>query len=156
MTLDDAARARVLFLAERALQGAVDQDRPAAAAAINTINEEHGGEGTAEAIIAWCDTLIAAHALPAGSEFVALNWVDAEGRVRHADVVDPYARWAGRVVMARARMHRDTFSALLDALPDDGMAVSEHLAVLLELIAVNLRAVKSGEPPQSHKGGSDG
>lgn len=45
-------------------------------------------------------------------------------------------------------MDRDTFSSLLDALPDDGMAVSEHLAVLLELIAVNLRAVMGGEPPQ--------
>lgn len=148
MTLDEAARARVLSLAERALQGAIDQDRPAEAAAMNAISEEHGGEGTAEAIIAWCDALIAAHALPAGSEFVALNWVDAEGRVRHAGDVDPYARWAGRVVMARARMGRDTFSALLNALPDDGMAVSEHLAVLLELIAVNLRAVMGGKPPQ--------
>ena len=148
MTLDDAARARVLLLAERALQGAIDQDRPAEAAAMNAINEEHGGEGATEAIIAWCDTLIAAHPLPAGSEFAALNWVDAEGRTRHADDVDPYARWAGRVVMARALKDRDTFNALLAALPDEGMAVSKHLSALLELIAVTLRARRAAESPR--------
>ena len=37
--------------------------------------------------------------------------------------------------MARARMDKDTFNALLAALPDDGMAVSQHLAVLLYLVA---------------------
>lgn len=50
--------------------------------------------------------------------------------------------------MARARKDRDTFSALLDALPDDGMAVSKHLLALLELIAINLRAIMGGKPPQ--------
>jgi hypothetical protein len=49
-----------MFRAGAALQGAGGQDAPAAAAAINAISAEHGGEGLTEAIIAWCDTLTAA------------------------------------------------------------------------------------------------
>ena len=145
--LDDAAKARVMFLAGAALQASVDQDAPATAAAINAISAEYGGEGLTEAIIAWCDTLTRAHPLPpeeispgpAGS--VTPAWPGA------ADDVDPQVRWAGRIVMARAREDKDTFNALIAALPDDGMARSQHVAVLLNLIATNLRPVSSGQLP---------
>jgi hypothetical protein len=151
--LDDAARARVMFLAGAALQGAVDQDAPAAAAAINAISAEYGGEGLTEAIIAWCDTLTAALPIPSGGDLAGLGWVDETGQARAADDVDPQVRWAGRIVMARAREDQDTFSALIAALPDDGAAVSQHLAVLLRLIATNLRPVRSGQPPKPDEHG---
>jgi hypothetical protein len=151
--LDDAAKARVMFLAGAALQGSVDQDAPATAAAINAISAEYGGEGLTEAIIAWCDTLTAARPLPreglspgpAGS--VEPDWPSA------ADDVDPQVRWAGRMVMARAREDKDTFNALIAALPDDGMAGQQHLAVLLNLIATNLHPVTSGQPPKPDEDG---
>ena len=151
--LDDAAKARVMFLAGAALQASVDQDAPATAAAINAISAEYGGEGLTEAIIAWCDTLARAHPLPpeeispgpAGS--VTPAWPGA------ADDVDPQVRWAGRMVMARAREDKDTFNALIAALPDDGMARSQHLAVLLNLIATNLSPVRSGQLPPPDEDG---
>jgi hypothetical protein len=151
--LNDAAKARVMFLAGAALQGSVDQDAPAAAAAINAISAEYGGEGLTEAIIAWCDALTGALPLPpegissgpAGS--VKLAWPGA------ADDVDPQVRWAAQIVMARARKDKDTFNALIAALPDDGMAGSQHLAVLLNLIAANLRPVRSGQLPKPAEDG---
>jgi len=142
-----------MFLAGAALQGAIDHDAPATAAAINAISAEYGGEGLTEAIIAWCDTLTGALPLPpegissspAGS--VKPAWPGA------ADDVDPQVRWAGQIVMARARMDKDKFNALVAALPDDGMAGSQHLAVLLNLIATNLRPVRSGQPPKPDEDG---
>jgi hypothetical protein len=151
--LDDAAKARVMFLAGAALQASVDQDAPATAAAINAISAEYGGEGLTEAIIAWCDTLTGAHLLPpegispgpAGP--VTPAWPGA------ADDVDPQVRWAGRIVRARARTDKDTFNALIAALPEDGLAGSQHLAVLLNLIATNLRPVRSGQLPKPDEDG---
>jgi cellulase/cellobiase CelA1 len=138
-----------MFLAGAALQGAISQDAPAADTAINAIYVEHGGEGLTEAIIAWCDTLTAALPLPPGEDLVGLGWIDETGQARTADDVDPQARWAGRIVMARAREDKDTFNALIGALPDDGVAASQHLAVLLHLIATNLRVAVSGQPPET-------
>lgn len=142
-----------MFLAGAALQAAIDQDAPATAAAINAISAEYGGEGLTEAIIAWCDTLTGAHPLrpegaspgPAGS--VTPAWPSA------ADDVDPQVQWAGQIVMARAREDKDTFNALLAALPDDGMAGSQYLAGLLNLIATNLSPVRSGQLPKPDEDG---
>ena len=131
-----------MFLAGAALQGAVAQDLPATAAAMNAISAEYGSEGLTEAIIAWCD------ALTAGP-----GWVDETGLARTADDVDPQVRWAGRIVMARAREDKDTFDALIAALPDDGMAGSQHLAVLLNLIAKTLHPATSGPPPRPDEDG---
>ena len=152
--LDDAARARVMFLAGAALQGAVDQDAPAAAAAINAISAEHGGEGLTEAIIAWCDTLTALLPLPRGGDLVGLGWIDETGQARTADDVDPQVRWAGQIVTARACEDKDTFNALIADLPDDGMAGSQHLAVLLRLIAANLRPATSSLPANPDEDGA--
>lgn len=151
--LDDAAKARVMFLAGAALQGSVDQDAPATAAAINAISAEYGGEGLTEAIIAWCDTLTGALPLPPEESSpgpagpVKPDWPAA------ADDADPQVRWASRIVMARARMDNDAFNALIAALPDDGMAGSQQLAVLLNLIATNLRPVRSGQLPTPDEDG---
>ena len=49
--------------------------------------------------------------------------------------------------MARARKNKDTFNALIAALPDDDMVVSEHLVVLLNLIATTLRPVSMSDQP---------
>jgi hypothetical protein len=68
------------------------------------------------------------------------------GQARTADDADPQARWAGQIVMARAREDKDTFTALIGALPGDGMAASRHLAVLLHLIATNLRPATAVSP----------
>ena len=67
-----------MFLAGAALQGAIDQDAPATAVAMNAINEEHGRAGLTEAIIAWCDTLTAAYPLPEG-DLAGLGWRDETG-----------------------------------------------------------------------------
>lgn len=150
--LDDAAKTRIMFLAGAALQGAVAQDLAATAAAMNAISAEYGSEGLTEAIIAWCDTLTAAYPLPAG-DLTGTGRVDETGLARTAEDVDPQVRWAGRIVMARAREDKDTFDALIAALPDDGMAGSQYLAVLLNLIAKTLHPATSGPPPKPDEDG---
>lgn len=142
-----------MFLAGAALQGTVDQDAPATAAAMNAISAEYDGEGLTEAITAWCDTLTAALPLAPGGDLAGLGWADETGQARTTGDVDPQVRWAGQIVMARARKDKDTFNALIAALPDDGLAASQHLAVLLRLIATNLHPATSGQPP---KPGEDG
>lgn len=135
-------RAPVIKLATTALHAAMRDDWPAATTAVQAINDRHGGRGLMAAILAWCDTAIlkmTGSFTASGSVAVAFQAVET-GEIGGADDVPAEVRWAGRLIAARAADDEPTFNALIESVPSDPKAMGAHVARLLEMVAINIRA----------------
>jgi hypothetical protein len=132
---------RAIRLAAAALTCAMAQDWERASKAVQRISDECGSVGVGRAILGWSDTLISRMGHTPGRP-VAIAFQEVEsGRIDSADgdFVPERVKWAGRVLAARAADDQATWDALMDALPDDGTAIGEHVAAVLEMCALMLR-----------------
>lgn len=137
---------RAIRLASVALNRAIAQDWDRATKAVQRISDECGQVGVGRAILGWSDTLISRMGHTPGKP-VAIAFQQAEtGRIDTADseYVPDRVRWAGRVIAARAADDQPTWDALMAALPDDGKAIGEHVAAVLETVALMLRRMGAG------------
>ncbi|RCG21952.1 hypothetical protein DQ384_36445 [Sphaerisporangium album] len=133
----------VLDYAADALNAALRSDGDAPVNAISALSQQHGGEGVGQAMVAWIDTLIARTPGLARGMRVRLVWEDFQTRQR-SDIsdVDPVEMWAGQLIAARVADDRDTFRALLQAIPcGDSDAPGSYVGGLLEAVALNLEHV---------------
>jgi len=142
-------RKRITGLAAIALRDALAGDMKAAMATVTQISDQTGGAGLEYAMRGWCDSLIVRYRSVTGSPDDAVirpAWVDGDsGRVDfNADDVPAQARWAGRMISARAAMDQGTWNALMAALPRDGYVIGDHVAALLGMVAGTLNALKAG------------
>lgn len=133
---------RAMDLARTALWAAVRDDTDQAVAAVKSISSETGGEGLMDAILGWCDTAIAQAGVEVGAP-IRIAWMEAETLRVNAgpEEVRPTARWAGRLLAARAADDQDMFMALMDSIPHDPKAVGDHVWELVQMVALNLRGV---------------
>jgi hypothetical protein len=98
------------------------------------------------AIIAWCDTLLAAYRQASGTAEDAplrIAWLSTDtGQLdTDADDVPLPVRWSGRLLMARAVLDKPAWDALISALPHDQEGLREHVAALLDGVSGTLRAL---------------
>lgn len=132
-------------LATRALHAAMKEDWPAVRQAFAEISAD--GRAVTFALMAWCDWTLQAQAWMLGRPFpetgpvsdamVAPAWIEAEtGRlITDADEMPPPARWAGRLVAARAAMDHVQFQVLIGTMPGDGFKRGEYATALLRSCA---------------------
>lgn len=141
---------RARELAAAALMAGLNEQWPAATAALQAINDELGANGTEYACRAWCDTLVIRYQAATGmtdgdGTVIQPVWKDAEtGEEFGADKAEPAARWAGQVIAARAAMDFDGYSALVSSLPADPQVIGDHVGTLLTMVATTLRALMAG------------
>lgn len=140
---------RVTQLAADALNAAIDDDGDRAAKAVKAISDEAGGEGLGWAVTAWCDTLILHYRHATGTPDdapIRPGWLHAGTgeRTTEADDVPVEARWAGRVIAARAALDHPAYDALFRSLPEDGAAVGDHVTMLLSMTGLTLRSLLEG------------
>jgi len=147
----DADRMRAVSLAGRAYRAAFREDWPAANAVMAEIGRQSPNV-IALVLVAWCDTALAGQRQAAGmpeledgkpaGELVQLVWADEEAGRWHADAdaVPPAARWAGRLLAARAALDLEAFQALLRAMPADGHERGAYgIAVLMNCVKSTAR-----------------
>lgn len=131
---------RALRLASDALTASMAGDWGRATTAVKRISDECGGVGMGRALLGWSDTLIARMPARNGRPFQLSFMETTTGRVdTNADDVPPHVRWAGRVIAARAKKDQETWDALMEALPDDGLIIAEHVSALLQMVTLTLR-----------------
>ena len=127
-------------LATRALNEAVREDWPAVRKTFAEISAD--GRAVTFALMAWCDWTIAAQCKILGrpmpgpgepAEVARPGWWNAEtGKITlDADAVPPAARWAGRLVAARAALDEVQWKVLVGTMPGDGFKRGEFAAALL-------------------------
>ena len=138
----------LLELAALALRDAMRDDWEGATRHVVAISYGYGGVGLMCAICAWCDTLAARHpamaAMQAGA-LVQLGWGSDESEgVETAGQVSPENRWAGQVVMTRARMDHETLSALITAIPQTREGSGLYIGALLQTVAITLTRIADG------------
>lgn len=100
----------------------------------------NGTDGLVDAILGWIDTYIAyCHPTHKLGEPIRIAWVDVEEAVVHMDADDVHfgARWAGRLIAARAADDQAQFLALLRSLPA-GSALGDGIVALLRAVALGL------------------
>lgn len=146
-------------LATQALHAARREDWDAVKQSFADISAD--GKAVTFALMAWCDTTIKAGADLMGqpspdagevaepvAEIVRPAWIHAEtGRVTlDADEMTPEARWAGRLVAARAAMDEVQWQVLVGTLPGDGFVRGQYVLALLRGCAglVGLAEAKGG------------
>lgn len=133
-------RAEARDLATRALHAAMREDWPAVQEVFGEISTD--GRAVTFALMAWCDWTLQAQAGMLGrpfpesgplSELAVPAWIEAEtGRlITDADEMPPSARWAGRLVAARAAMDHVQFEVLIRTMPGDGFKRGEYAVALL-------------------------
>lgn len=140
---------RVTQLAADALNAAIDDDISRASKAVKAISDEAGGEGLGWAVTAWCDTLILHYRRATGTPGDAIvqpGWQHADTGEKTTDPGDvpAEARWAGRVIAARAALDHTAYDALFQSLPEDGAAVGDHVTMLLSMAGLTLRSLLEG------------
>jgi hypothetical protein len=132
-------RDRMCKLAMTALHSAIRDDWPAAAKAVQALNDLGDGSLMA-AILAWCDTCLASQGVAMDAvRPVQVRWQqDGEGPLQSADEVSPVVRWAGQLINSRAADDELLFRALVEAIPE-GAELGKYVGTLLQCIAVTLR-----------------
>lgn len=127
-------------LATQALQAAMREDWDAVRQSFADISAD--GRAATFALMAWCDWTLQAQAEMQGLEMPASGpmpgiarpgWFDPDtGRVTlDADEMPPVARWAGRLIAARASMDEVQFQVLVGTLPGDGFERGQYALALL-------------------------
>lgn len=131
---------RVTKIATIALHLAMQDKLREAASYVDRLN---GTDGLVDAILGWIDTYIAyCHPTHKQGELIRIAWVDMDAAVLHenADDVQVGARWAGRLIAARAADDQGQFLALLRSLPA-GSALGDGIMALLHAVALGLHGV---------------
>lgn len=132
----------VVSLALRALTLANHGELPAAARVIERIGREHPPTGVVDACMTWVDALVA-H-VPEIEFGDALGFRNEDtGELGGADEVPPHVAWAGRYMLARARMDAETSVALVDSCTSDA-EFAGNVWALLQM--VSLAFTTSGKP----------
>ncbi|GAA2773028.1 hypothetical protein [Saccharopolyspora taberi] len=125
-------------LAAEALRAGVAGRWAKAAAAVNRLTDNYGGEVVPNVLCAWIDTALI-HCAPPSGEPVHVAWFNTDtGELGDADDVPPPVRWAGRLVAARVADDREQFTALIDAVRSDD-EWSAGCSALLQICALTLR-----------------
>lgn len=133
-------------LAAAALNAALDRQWPRAERALQRLNAECDSGGLADALIGWCDTLIA-HVTDgdAGAQKVRMAaWNVDTGAL--GGEIRPTVRWAMELIQARAAMDLDAFRAKLDELNaiDDGFERGKYVVELLQSVALTISSTPRG------------
>jgi hypothetical protein len=134
---------RAIRLASAALTCAVSNDWDRATKAVQRIGDECGEVGVGRAILGWSDTLIHRMGHKPGKPVNLVFQQVETGRIDTADGehVPERVRWAGKVIAARAADDEAAWDALMKALPEDGAVVGQHVAAVLEMVALMLRRI---------------
>jgi hypothetical protein len=112
-----------------------------AAVAMEMIYQTYGREGVYRVAVTWCDYILERTPEYQPGEPVHLVWEEvATGTIRHAEEAPPMVRWAGQVLAARAADDQANAWAIFSAVPEEHLA--EHMATLLQTLAIQLRAFK--------------
>jgi len=141
---------RAKELVTQALHAALREDWPAAGKAMTAVSTETGGQGIYYAIRLLCDTAIGqqrrAGTLADTPGPYRPGWMNAEtGAVTlDADAVPAPARWAARLVTARAAMDQEAYHGLLAGMPEDGAERGAYAAALLHGTALAVKAAQDG------------
>lgn len=119
-----------------ALQAAIDEDWPAAKQAVEQVAREHGVNEIPNVLLGLIDTLLIRTGItsPDALMFQAVE----TGAVTDADGVPPRIRWAGRLIMARARDDQAAFRALINSITSDE-EWSSNCSAVLETCALGIR-----------------
>jgi hypothetical protein len=132
--------ARTKKIATVALHLAQQDNMREAAGYVERLN---GTDGLIDAILGWIDTYIAyCHPTHKEGEAIRIAWVDVDAATVHMDADDVHfgARWAGRLIAARAADDQGQFLALLRSLPA-GAALGDGIVALLRAVALGLNGV---------------
>ena len=135
---------RARTLAWQALQAARKGDYAAASEIVRTLNADCGSTGAMFAICGWIDTLAAQSGISEESGPLALGFRDADTGETHAgtDGVPDRIRWAGQLIIARARLDKPMFDALIAALPpDDKAVIGSYVGAVLETVATTMNGL---------------
>jgi len=129
-----------LPLASKILQGAVNEDWPTVRSAIKKFARDHGSTQVPLLLRAMIDTLLTrsgAYSDPDKPTRLIFQERDT-GTLSTADEVPPATRWAGRLLMARAAMDQDQWTALMRSVSSD-QEWSACCDAVIQLVALNLR-----------------
>lgn len=145
-------------LATTAYQAALAGRSQAAVDAIQRINDECGGEGLNEALMAWCDTYM--HHATDGQDMPNVGRVnfmrtdtgqlDGPG----SDRVPAEIQWAGRMIAARVALDLEAWTAALDELPDDGKVIGDHVFAVLHTVSTTVNGLPRGFAIMGRSGGA--
>jgi hypothetical protein len=141
---------RARTLAAQALAAARKDDYPAASALVRQLNAECGSEGTMHAICGWIDTLAAKSGISEKDAVLALGFRDAGTGQVHlgSEGVPDRIRWAGQLIIARARLDEPMFRALISALPADKTAAGSYVGAVLETVACTINDLLPAKPEE--------
>jgi hypothetical protein len=134
-----------LGIATAVLRAVIDENWDEATRLVKHVSDVYGGDALVFMIRIWADTCCAAKNRahnPVGP--VIPRWIAPgdEDTLRTADQVPPAERWAGQFIVARITGDRAIEDALINALPEDGHLVGEHVAALLQMTALAVTARK--------------
>lgn len=131
---------RARTLAAQALAAARGNDYPAASALVRQLNAECGSEGAMIAVCGWIDTLAVKSGISEKDAVLALGFRDAGTGLAQlgSEGVPDRIRWAGQLIIARARLDEPMFSALIAALPKDKAVVGSYVGAVLETVACTI------------------
>lgn len=141
-----ASHSKPVRLAAAALDAALARQWPRAERALQRLNAECDSGGLADALIAWCDTLIV-HATggDTGSHKVKMSAWDIDSGAVGGEI-RPTVRWAMELIQARAAKDLDAFEAKLDELNaiDDGFERGKYAVELLQSVALTINSLPRG------------
>jgi hypothetical protein len=110
-----------------------------AASYLNFTQKALGRDGIRQMAMNWCRTVIGRCPGMTIGNPTHLTWADIEtGEKITAEDAPLVVRWAGRMLSASAAGDDAMSRALVEALPHDHLAVVEHMAALLHVLAVQL------------------
>ena len=135
-------RAEVVRLAKVALTAAIGNRNGEATSAVQAIADLHEDAITI-AMMAWCDTALAhvpGWQTSPGNGVIMQFREEKAGGIQGPDEVPEGVRWAGEVLIARARMDEAAFIEAISSCESD-REFSANISHLLTLIATNLRPV---------------
>jgi hypothetical protein len=137
--------------AATALSAAIANDADAYSKAMRSLSRNYGGDGIGAAMLAWIDTLLAEIQAPGGKAIFAPAWMVVDeataaggtGKINGADDTPPEARWAGRLIAARANDDEASYLAILDSAPQGERAWSKHINTLAMTVAASIAFLAS-------------
>lgn len=140
---EDSSRDLARDLASRALNAAMRDEWSIAGAIVRRLHADCGPDGTMAAVVGWCDTLASRLRLD-GEHPVEVKFAARPG----SESNDPPLRiqWAAQLIMARARLDKTTFEALIGALPASGKTQGSYVGAVLECVALTLQENSDPEP----------
>lgn len=121
-------------LAARALNAAERGEWSIAAAIVRRLHADCGPDGTMTAIVGWCDTLAARMGVT-GEDPVVVKFAAQPGQTEPPTRI----QWATQLIMARARLDKTSFDALIRMLPPNGKVQGSFVGAVLECVALTLK-----------------